>query len=111
MPMRYFIYFRNLEYAKILAGQNPTSYIKKTESEILGVDPIDHDVFIIDAHQGGDMSDLNGLNVAYKLFNSIRNVSAKIRILSWFTKQQIVRINQFAKELVSSNKIEFLQLP
>ena len=109
--MRYFIYFRNPEYAKILAGQNPNSYIKKTESEILGVDRVDHDVFIIDAQQGGDMSDLNGLNVAFKLFNSIRKVNAKIRILSWFTKEQIIRTNLFAKELVSSNKIEFFQLP
>lgn len=110
--MRYFIYFRNPEYAKILAGLNPNSFIKKTESEILGVDPVDHDVFIIDAHQGGsDMSDLNGLKVAYKLFNSIRKVNAKIRILTWFTKEQIVRTNQFAKELVSNNKIEFFQLP
>lgn len=111
MPMRYFIYFRNPEYAKILACQNSNSYIKKTESEILGVDPVDDDIFIIDTHQGGDMSDLNGLNVAYKLFNSIRKVNAKIRILSWFTKEQIVRTNQFAKELVSSNKVEFFQLP
>jgi len=111
MLMRYFIYFRNQEYAKIIADKNPNSFIKKTESEILGVDPVDHDVFIIDAHQGGDMSDLNGLNVAYKLCNSIRKVNAKIRILTWFTKEQIVRTNQFAKELVSNNKIEFFQLP
>jgi len=109
--MRYFIYFRNPEYAKILAGKNTNSYIKKTESEILGVDPVDHDVFIIDAHQGGDMSDLNGLNVAYRLFNSIRKINAKIRILSWFTWEQIVSTNQFAKEMASSNKIEFFQLP
>lgn len=109
--MRYFIYFRNPDYAKILAGQDTNSYIKNSESEILGVDPLEHDIFIIDAHQDGDMSDLNGLKVAYKLLKTIRNKNAKIRILSWFTKEQMEYTNQFARELASSNKIEFFQLP
>ena len=109
--MRNFIYFRDIGYAKILAGENSNSFIKLTVSEILGVDPIDHDVFIIDAHHGGDMSDLNGLKIAHKLINSIGNSNAKIRILSWFTKVHLLRTNQFARELASSNKIEFFHLP
>lgn len=110
--MRYFIYFRNSDYAKILAGENPNSYIKNSESEILGVDAVENDVFIVDAHHGeGDMSDLNGLKVACKLLKSIGNRNAKIRILSWFTKEQMAHNNQFTRELTSSRKIEFFQLP
>lgn len=110
--MRYFIYFRNSEYAKILTSQLTNSCIKNTESEVLGVDPWEHDIFIIDVHYGvGDMSDLHGLNVAYKLFISIRKINTKIWILSWFTKEYLIRNNQFAKELSSSSKIEFFQLP
>lgn len=109
--MRYFVYFRNTEYAKLLAGQSSNTYIKKTESEILGIDALEQDVFIIDAHQGGEMYVQNGLKTALKILDSIRTINAKILILSWFPEEYVLRTNQIAKELASSNKIEFLQLP
>ena len=112
--MRYFIYFRNPEYAKILKEQYPNSSIKNTVSELFGICFQDHDVYIIDAHYGvSDMSDLNGLNVAYSLLQSFlrARVNAKICLLSWFTKEYMTKSSPFAQELSSSNKIEFYQLP
>lgn len=112
--MRYFIYFRNPVYAKILASQYPNCYIKNTVSELFGIRFQDHDIYIIDVHCGtSDMSDLNGLNIAYSLLQSIlkARVNAKIWLLSWFTKEYMTKSNPFAQELSSSNKIEFYQLP
>jgi hypothetical protein len=114
MPMRYFIYFRNPEYAKILAEQFPNSSLKNTVSELLGTQYQNEDIYIIDVHQGlSDMSDLHGLQDAFILLNSIEraNVNAKIWLLSWFTKEYLIQNNPFAKELSSSNKIKFYQMP
>lgn len=109
--MRYFIYFRDTDFAKILKSKHQNSYIKNSEAEVLSVNPLEDDVFILDAHYGGgDMTDLNGLKVAYKLFNSFRKNNVKIWILSWFTPEYIKRNYQLAQEL-SSDSIEFYQLP
>lgn len=112
--MRHFIYFSNKEYAEKLAIRYSNSYIKNTESEVFGISPLEDDVFIIDAHFGnGKMSELRGLNIAYKLLSGNNRISnLKINILSWFSEKYILERFPIAKELAQYNtNIKFIQLP
>lgn len=111
--MRHFIYFRNKEYAEKLAIRYSNSYIKNTESEVFGITPLEDDVFIIDAHFGnGKMSELRGLNIAYKLLSGSRISNLRITILSWFPEKYILERFPIAKELAQYNtNIKFIQLP
>lgn len=110
--MRHFIYFRNQDYAKILAKKFNNSFIKETQFEINGVDALDGDVFIIDAHFGqGEMAELCGLKIAHDLVKKNDNQNITVKVYSWFFKEYMDSL-PIIKEINSyKTKVEFIQLP
>lgn len=109
--MRHFIYFKNPEYAKVLAERYKNSFVKETVSEIMGIYPLDHDVFLIDAHFGDDMADLCGLTIGYNLGKKFSNINIRIYIMSWLPIHYLMREHSIVNELIRNKKVEFVQLP
>ncbi len=110
MDIRYFILFRNEDYAKIIEGRIK-GHCRNTESEILGIRPIEGDVFLIDAHFGGQMSQLNGLDIARRLIKFRPGVRFKVKIYSWLTREYISQNYPDKSNILKMSNVQFNRFP
>jgi hypothetical protein len=112
MEFRYFILFRNKEYAHNVATKlNGIVNVRNSESEILSIRPQEIDVFLIDAHYGGQMSQLNGLEIASKLIKSRQGDDFRIIVYSWLSLESISHMFPERTNLLKTSKIHFIQNP
>lgn len=109
MCKRYFVLCRNTIYAKIIA-ESLNGFVRNNKSELLGVTPNDNDVFIVDAHIDGLMSQMNGIELVSRLINSNSDSKHKMNIYSWFAEDYIKSNYRFPNIFRNGNVI-FKQLP
>ena len=110
MDTKYFILFRNIDYAKtiknVLYGK-----ICSTESELFGISPNENDVFLIDAHFGGQMSRLNGMNILKKYLSIYRNTRFSVRVYSWFDTEYIARNHLDKSYILKLPNVKYMRFP
>jgi len=112
MEFRYFLLFRNNEYAHNVATKlNGIVNVRNSGSEILSIRPLETDVFLIDAHYGGQMSRLNGLDIVTKLIKSRQGVDFRIIVYSWLSLENISHMYPERTNLLKTSKIQLIQNP
>ena len=112
--MNTYILFGNQSYAELLAmktGAVACYY----EDDLYGISPKDSDIFIVDAHYKGNMSDLKGIEIVKNMQKyACKNKDVKFKILSWFPPEWFDEKPEWIskkKQLQSQNNVEFVQLP
>lgn len=110
METRNFILFRNEEYACSIA-KKLNGHIRKSESEILSIRPIKGDVFFIDAHFGGQMSDLIGLDIVNNLLKFRQGDEFEIKVFSWLSIEDISHLHPEKINLLNKQRIQFFRYP
>jgi hypothetical protein len=112
MEFRYFLLFRNNEYAYNVAKKlKGIVSVRNSGSEILSIRPLVIDIFLIDAHYGGQMSQLNGLDIVSKLIKSRQGVDFRIIVYSWLSIENISHMYPDRTNLLKTSKIQFIQNP
>ncbi len=115
--MRIFIHSENQQIALLLSKRYKTYnlkgsvvYIKKTSNSILSISTLPEDVFVIDTHSGGVMTDLKGIELSYKLITRNKNIP-KVIAYSWFSHEYLLKKNVAYRYLVNNENFELIQLP
>lgn len=108
--MSKYILFRNQAYAGELKKQTGGE-ISADENSLYGIIPKDGDIIIVDAHYKGNMSDLSGMKIVWKLQKYYcEDINVKFKILSWFNEGDKI-LEDKEDDLYSTRNVDFVQLP
>lgn len=109
MCSRFFILCRNTEYAYFLSDLL-NGIVRTTESELLGITPVRNDVFIIDAHFGGLMTQLQGIELSKRILKSNPDTDFRVIIISWFSKDYVEFSLNYPRA-INNDRLKYKQLP
>lgn len=101
---------RNTICAQTVAAELK-AIIRKSESEIFGIKPRKNDIFLIDSHFGGQMSQLNGLNIVRKILNLRKDEQFRVQVYSWFTKEYVYQNYPDKAGVLNSSKVQHTRFP
>jgi len=110
MDTSYFILFRNFNYAKTIEkALNGKICISK--SKLFGITPEENDIFLVDAHFGDQMSNLEGLDILREFLFTNQGIRFNAKIYSWFTAEYIFQNYPNKSSILQLPNVQYMRFP
>lgn len=110
MDTSYFILFRNFDYAKTIE-KALNGKICSTKSKLFGITPKENDVFLVDAHFGNQMSNLEGFDILREFLSINPGIRFNVKIYSWFTTEYITLNYPDKSVMLKMPNVQFNRFP
>lgn len=110
MNSQCYILFRNADFADELVKEFKLT-VKRSRSEIRGIDPQNGDLLLIDAHFEGQMTDLNGLDIVNEFIKLNQGNSIRILVFSWFSLEYITSNNPNKAKIFRNPNVQYYRFP